>query len=74
MASIYEGKWTIQLSSHKKIRDARVFANDFKVRGYEPIINEVDLADKGTWYRVSLGAFDSFVEAKKLRDQRKCTF
>tara|TARA_B100000925_G_scaffold142604_2_gene106804 strand:+ start:364 stop:1122 length:759 start_codon:yes stop_codon:yes gene_type:complete len=64
MASIYEGKWTIQLSSHKKIRDAKIFANDFKVRGYEPIINEVDLADKGTWYRVSLGAFDSLVEAK----------
>ena len=47
MASVYEGKWTIQLSSHKKIRDARVFANDFKVRGYEPIINEVDLGEKG---------------------------
>jgi hypothetical protein len=64
MASVYEGKWTIQLSSHKKIREAKVFANDFKVRGYEPIINEVDLGDKGTWYRVSLGAFDSLVEAK----------
>ena len=64
MASVYKDKWTIQLSSHKNLKDAKIFANNFKVRGYDPIINEVNLGNKGTWFRVSLGAFDTLVDAK----------
>ena len=48
----------------KNLKDAKIFANSFKVRGYDPIINEVNLGDKGVWYRVSLGAFDTLVDAK----------
>ena len=64
MSSVYKDKWTIQLSSHKNLKDAKIFANSFKVRGYDPIINEVNLGDKGVWFRVSLGAFDTLVDAK----------
>ena len=64
MEDVYKGTWTIQLSSHKNLKDAKIFSNNFKVRGYNPIINQVDLGDKGVWYRVSIGSFSTLVEAK----------
>jgi cell division protein FtsN len=60
----FQGKYTVQLGSHRSIEDAKKFASGFKVRGYQPIINEVDIKGRGTWYRVSLGVFDSLEDAK----------
>jgi len=60
-----DGKYTIQLGSYETLEEAKQFAEGFVVRGYSPIINEVKIADKGQWYRVSLGAFGSMEEAKK---------
>lgn len=59
------GKYTIQLSSHRSKNEAQEFAQGFEVRGYEPIINEVEVPSKGVWYRVSIGAFDTITEAKE---------
>lgn len=59
------GKYTIQLGSYNTVEEAKQFAEGFTVRGYNPIINEVKIEGKGTWYRVSLGAFET-VEAAKL--------
>lgn len=59
------GKYTIQLSSHRSKNEAQEFAQGFEVRGYEPIINEVEVPNKGVWYRVSIGAFDTITEAKE---------
>lgn len=58
------GKYTIQLSSHRSKNEAEQFAQGFEVRGYEPIINEVEVPGKGIWYRVSIGIFDTITEAK----------
>ncbi len=61
----YSGKYSIQLGSHRSKEDAEKFADGFRVRGYDLIIiNEVELKGRGTWYRVSLGVFDSFQDAK----------
>lgn len=61
----YSGKYSIQLGSHRSEEDAKKFSDGFRVRGYDPIIiNEVELKGRGTWYRVSLGVFDSFQDAK----------
>lgn len=60
----FSGKFTIQLGSHRSKKDAEEFANGFKYRGYNPIINEVEIADRGTWYRTSLGVFSSKEETK----------
>lgn len=63
----YSGKYTIQLGSHRSLEDAERFAEGFKVRGYDPvIINQVEIAGKGTWYRVSLGVFDSLPDVKQF--------
>ena len=58
------GKYTIQLGSYRSVKDAEKFADGFRVRGYNPIINESDLKGRGVWYRVSLGAFSTIAEAK----------
>ncbi|MEI8347083.1 MAG: SPOR domain-containing protein [Pseudomonadota bacterium] len=60
----YSGKFTIQLGSHRSKEEAEKFADGFRIRGYNPIISEVDLGNKGTWYRVSLGVFENVTDAK----------
>ncbi len=58
------GKFTVQLGSYNTADEAKQFAEGFTVRGYSPIINEVRIPEKGVWYRVSLGIFQSVDEAK----------
>ena len=58
------GKYTIQLGSYRTIEEAEQFANGFKIKGYSPIISQKDISGRGTWFRVSLGAFNSLSEAK----------
>jgi cell division protein FtsN len=64
VASKVEDKYTIQLGSYNTVEEAKQFAEGFTVRGYNPIINEVTIEGKGTWYRVSLGIFKTVDEAK----------
>jgi septal ring-binding cell division protein DamX len=61
----YTGKYTINLGAYQSMEEAQGFAEGFKVRGYNPIINEVELPNKGIWYRVSLGIFENITEAKE---------
>lgn len=68
------GKYTIQLSSHRTLEEAEIFAEGFRARGYNPIINQTELKGKGTWYRVSLEAFDSLEEAKAYVAKEKTLF
>lgn len=60
-----KGKYTIQLGSYRSYEEADQFASGFKARGYNPIIQEVELEDSGLWYRVSLGIFDTISQAKE---------
>jgi len=68
------GKYTIQIGSYRAINDAEQFADGYKVRGYDPIINEVELRNRGIWYRVSLGAFETINEAKEFILKNKTLF
>lgn len=72
--NVYSGKYTIQLGSHQNIEDAKAFAEGFRVRGYNPIINEVELPNRGVWYRVSLGTFDSVTDAKNYVKKEESLF
>jgi len=65
VANAQTGKYTIQLGSYATMDEAKQFAEGFTVRGYNPILNEVIIPEKGTWYRVSLGLFGSVAEAKE---------
>jgi len=68
------GKFTIQLGSHRTLKEAEDFAEGFKARGYDPIINQIDIKGKGTWYRVSLGAFGTNEEARAYIAKEKTLF
>jgi len=70
----YAGKFTVQLGSHKNIEDAEKFADGFRVRGYNPIINEVEIPGRGPWFRVSLGVFDTINETKEFIIKEKSLF
>ena len=68
------GKFTIQLGSHRTLKEAEDFAEGFKARGYDTIINQIEIKGKGTWYRVSLGAFTNMEEAKAYISKEKTLF
>ena len=68
------GKFTIQLGSHRTLKEAEDFAEGFKARGYDPIINQIEIKGKGTWFRVSLGAFANQEEAKGYIAKEKSLF
>lgn len=68
------GKFTIQLGSHRTLKEAESFAEAFRARGYNPIINQIEIKGKGTWYRVSLEAFDSQEDARAYVTKEKSLF
>ncbi len=68
------GKFTIQLGSHRTLKEAESFAEGFRARGYNPIINQIEIKGKGIWYRVSLEAFDSAEQAKAYVGREKTLF
>ena len=69
-----DGKYTIQLGSYNTVEEAKQFAEGFTVRGYNPIVNEVIIDGKGTWYRVSLGIFKTVEDAKAYIKQEQSLF
>jgi cell division septation protein DedD len=73
-ATAFTGKYTIQLGSYNTQEEAKQFAEGFTVRGYNPIINEVVIPEKGTWYRVSLGIFETTAAAREYIKQEASLF
>lgn len=71
---VLSGKYTIQLGSHRTLKEAEGFAEGFRARGYNPIINQIEIKGKGTWYRVSLEAFSTIEEAKAYIGREKSLF
>jgi septal ring-binding cell division protein DamX len=70
----YSGKYTINLGSYRSLEEAEAFAEGFRVRGYNPIINEAELPNRGVWYRVSLGVFDTISDAKDFVKKEQSLF
>ena len=70
----FTGKYTIQLFSHQNESAAQEFADVFRLKGYDVIINEVVIPGKGKWYRVSIGVFDNMNDAKDYLTKEKSLF
>lgn len=68
------GNYTIQLGSYPQEADAIKFADGFRIRGYNPILSEVRIPDKGIWYRVSLGTFTTVAQAKEYISKEESLF
>lgn len=70
----YKGKYTIQLYANQSKSSAQDFADGFILKGYDVIINEVDIAGKGIFYRVSIGIFNTFNGAKDYLEKESKLF
>lgn len=73
-SSAVKGKYTIQLYANQSKSAAEDFADPFIIKGYNVIINEAIIPGKGTWYRVSIGVFETIDEAKSYLDAEKKLF
>lgn len=64
-----EKKFTIQVASFQEMTRAEKVSTGLKEKGYQPVISAKELPEKGTWYRVFVGDFDTEEEAKSLLDK-----
>lgn len=70
----YTGKYTIQVGSFDNLADAKEFAETFLLRGYDVIVRQKELGARGTYFRVSLGVFNTFSEAERFINKEKTLF
>lgn len=66
--------YTILLGSYRSMNEASEFASGFKARGYTPLVRQVELPHKGTFFRVSLGSFTSAKEAQEYTEKEHSLF
>ncbi len=65
--SAYAGKYLVHVSSFRGLNRAEDDADYLKGRGYETLIAHVDVGDKGLWYRVYVGPFQTEREADLMK-------
>jgi septal ring-binding cell division protein DamX len=64
------GKFTVQISSHPTETEAKTKANEMKEKGFSAFYIPATVNGK-TWYRVSVGLFDTKKEAVSYMDKLK---
>ena len=58
-------RFTIQITSKKKLKDAQIFSKTLLKSGYDVYIQKIILDNSETWYRVRLGSYDKYNAAKR---------
>ena len=58
-------RYTIQITSKKKLKDAQMFSKTLLKKGYDVYIQKIVLDDNETWYRIRLGSYNNYNAAKK---------
>ncbi len=61
------GKYTIQVISYQHPTDADVFAQGLRARGHHAFVMAADIPERGRFYRVRIGPFDTQREADAYR-------
>jgi len=59
----HSSNYAVQVLSTQNLNDARLAERTLKAKGFPAQIFEVDLGDKGKWYRVYVGPYKSEAEA-----------
>lgn len=62
-------RYTVQISAYQEKGMAEDEVRNMKKRGYAAFIASADLPEKGLWYRVRLGSFQSKASAEKLQKE-----
>ena len=58
-------RFTIQITSKKKLKDAQTYSKTLLKKGYDVYMQKIILDNSETWYRVRLGSYDDYNTAKK---------
>ena len=58
-------RYTIQITSKKKLKDAQTFSKTLLRKGYDVYIQKIFLDGNEIWYRVRLGSYNNYNAAKK---------
>ena len=62
-----EGEFSLQIISYERPEPARAFAKGLRARGHQTFVVAVDVPDRGRYWRVRIGPFDSKWEADEYR-------
>lgn len=62
-----EGKYTLQVISYNTREPAESFADGLRARGHEAYVISADIPDRGRYYRVRIGPFESRGKAETYR-------
>ena len=69
----FKGKYTINLASKKTREEAEEYAAPYLASDLEVVINKVTTS-KGVWYRVGVGSFASYNDAKSFLEKNPVFF
>jgi cell division septation protein DedD len=68
-----KGLYTVNIASFRKRDRAQRLIKELEGKGYEAFVEEANIPQKGTWYRVAVGRFSSRKEAlafaRELKEQ-----
>ncbi|MCA1593900.1 MAG: SPOR domain-containing protein [Acidobacteria bacterium] len=63
------GNFTLQVSSHSEMSQANGQVSTLRAAGFEAHVTQVEIAKRGTWYRVQSGRFQTREEASRYASQ-----
>jgi cell division septation protein DedD len=63
--------YMVQVSSFKKLSHARSLESKLQKKGYSPFVKSVEVSQKGTWYRVFLGKYQTEASARAAAQKAK---
>lgn len=65
----FGGSYSIQVGAYPNVDEAYSKVDDWKNRGYPAFLVSADIPEKGRWYRVRLGGFNTKEEAQTYLDE-----
>ena len=63
------GHYVIQIKAFRDQKEALAFETDLRGKGHAPKLTSIEVPEKGTFYRVRLGPFDSLDAARAAQKQ-----
>ena len=63
--------YLVQVGSFRELAGAEMMKNNLKSNGYSAFLLQVDILDKGVWYRVYLGKYAEREEAVLAAESAK---
>jgi cell division septation protein DedD len=68
-----KGRFTIQIAASKNIKSAERLVATLRKKGFQAYQIRAEVAGKGVWYRVRVGAFEDRRAAKKFLEKLKAS-